>query len=128
MSGIWLLEETAQIDQDDADVLDKRLRRGSDMVKHLAAPPLAITLHDIVIHDTRKWFGDADIRLDALVVNGHGTIDDPESFYSPQTFRFPGVRDEEQLPTGESGLLAFLGRPSYFLDLFITASEGSEGL
>jgi hypothetical protein len=123
MSGIWLLEETNQIEDEEAGALDRQLRRGSDIVQHLAAPPLAITLHDIVIHDTKKWFGGADIRLDALVVNGHGTIDDPESFYSPQTFRFPGVRDEEQLPTGESGLLAFLGRPSYFLDLFITASR-----
>jgi hypothetical protein len=123
LSGIWLLEERTQIDEDEAESLDNQLRRGGDLVKKLAAPPLAITLQDIVIHDTKKWFGGADIRLDALVVNGHGTIDDPESFYSPQTFRFPGVRDGEQLPTGESGLLAFLGKPSYFLDLFITASR-----
>lgn len=123
MAGIWCLEETSRIEDNEADGLDRQLRRGDDLVKKMAAPPLALTLHDIVIHDTKKWFGDADIRLDALVVNGHGTIDDPESFYSPQTFRFPGVRDEEQLPTGESGLLAFLGRPSYFLDLFITVSR-----
>jgi hypothetical protein len=123
MSGIWLMEETTQIDEHEAESLDRRLRRGGDLVKMLSAAPLAITLHDIVIHDTKKWFGGADIRLDALVVNGHGTIDEPGSFYSPQTFRFPGVRDEEHFPIGESGLLAFLGRPSYFLDLFITASR-----
>ena len=123
MSEIWLHEELGRFDEGEAEALDKQIRRGGDMVKKMAAAPLAIMLHDIVIHDTKKWFGGADIRLDALVVNGHGTVDDPESFYSPQTFRFQDVRDGERLSTGEAGLLAFLGRPSYFLDVFITASR-----
>jgi hypothetical protein len=35
-----------------------------------AAPNLAVRLQDVVIHDAGKWFGGAEIRLDALVVHG----------------------------------------------------------
>ena len=55
------------------------------MVKKMAAAPLAIMLHDIVIHDTKKWFGGAGIRLDAWSSMGTGRSI-PESFYSRQTF------------------------------------------
>ena len=76
-----------------------------------------------MIYDNKKWFGGADLRVDALVVQGHGSTKDRGSFYMPQTFRFPGVRDGEALPVGESGLLIFYGRPAYFLDVFISVSR-----
>jgi hypothetical protein len=123
MNERWLLEQTPNLDEDAWGGLSDDLRTVRGGIHALLAPPLAVTIHDIVIHDNKKWFGGADIRMDALVVNGHGSPDDPASFYSPQTFRFPGVRDGEQLPTGESGLLVFYGRPAYFLDLFITVSR-----
>jgi hypothetical protein len=84
-------------------------------------PPLAVTLHDVVIHDVRKWFGGADLRLDALVV--HGATHSSGSIYQAGTFRFPRVRDGESLPIDAGGLLLFLGRPTYFLDIFVVVSR-----
>ncbi|HEX5936592.1 MAG TPA: hypothetical protein VFZ75_02710 [Actinomycetota bacterium] len=91
----------------------------------LDAPNLAATLRELTIHDNQKWFGEADVRIDALVVHGHGAIGEPDSFYTPQTFRFERVGDEDPLPIGD-GLLFFLGRPLYFLDLFLTASRSRD--
>lgn len=51
-------------------------------------PMLAATLHDVVIHDNRKWFGGADTRVDTLILHGNGTPEDSESWYSPTTMRF----------------------------------------
>jgi hypothetical protein len=119
----WLLDQRVSLTPEAEQGLGPELRRVRGGIDRLTAPPLALSIHDIVIHDNKKWFGEADVRIDALVVQGHGSTKDPRSFYMPQTFRFPGVRDGEQLPTGESGLLLFYGRPAYFLDLFITVSR-----
>ena len=120
----WLLEEVHPLDQAAEAGLEHVLgpggRRGLGI---LAAPQLAVSLDGMVIHDNRKWFGEADIRLDAFVVHGHGAEGEPESFYTPQTFRFSRVRDQDELPIGESGLLLFYGKPLYFLDVFLTVSR-----
>ncbi len=87
---------------------------------------LAIRLNDVVIHDVRKWFGGADIRLDAIVVDGGGGVDgggDDRMFYQPSTARFPGVKDGDRLPIYEPGLLVFFGQPRHFLDLSIMVSR-----
>lgn len=84
---------------------------------------LAVRLQDIMVWDTKKWFGDAQMRLDALVVHGKATESDSPSFYMPQTFRFPGIKDRDRLPTGENGLLIFYGQAIHFLDVFITVSR-----
>ena len=84
---------------------------------------LAVRLQDIIIWDTKKWFGEAQMRLDALVVHGHPTQGESSSFYMPQTFRFPGVKHKDRLPTGENGLLIFYGKAMHFLDIFITVSR-----
>jgi hypothetical protein len=86
-------------------------------------PTLAISLHDVVIHDNRKWFGGADLRLDALVVTGYGELGEPKSFYMPKTASFPGVKDGERLAIGEGGLLLFHGLASHFLALMIMVSR-----
>ena len=83
---------------------------------------------DLIIHDNKKWFGEADIRFDALVVQGNGKTNEPESFYMPQTFRFPRVADGDRLPTGETGLLIFYGKPNYFLDIISCDCKDSEDL
>ena len=57
-----------------------------------------------MIHFNLKWFGEAEVRLDARL-HGHGAVGEPESFYTPQTFRFERVGDEDPLPIGEAGLL-----------------------
>ena len=84
---------------------------------------LAVRLQDIMVWDTKKWFGDAQMRLDALVVHGKVTESDSPSFYMPQTFRFPGIKGRDRLPTGENGLLIFYGQAIHFLDVFITVSR-----
>jgi hypothetical protein len=86
-------------------------------------PYLAVRVHDIIVHSNKKWFGESDIRLDALVIHGQGKADNPESFYMPGTFRFSRVADGERLPTGEAGLLIFYGKPLHFLDIFIMVSR-----
>jgi len=124
----WLIDEAVPLDQAATEALESalgsRTMRGGLAV--LDAPTLAVSLRELMIHDNRKWFGEAEVRLDALVVHGHGAVGEPESFYTPQTFRFERVGDEDPLPIGEAGLLFFYGRPLHFLDLFVTASRSTE--
>lgn len=124
----WLINESAFIDTNTIEQKVEReinlkpsTRGGRESLEEL--PNLAIRMQDIMIWDTKKWFGDAEIRLDALVVHGNALADNPQSIYMPQTFRFPAVRDKDRLPTGESGLLIFYGQPQYFLDIFILVSR-----
>ena len=123
MTSPWLLEQEVSIDPATESALGESLRTVRGLEVSPSGPDLAISMHDIVILDNKKWFGGSDLRIDALVVQGQGSPDDAGSFYMPQTFRFPGVRDRERLPIGESGLLIFYGRPAYFLDVFITVSR-----
>jgi hypothetical protein len=119
----WLVEEQTPPSLTDlveaermSDDRDYDLRGGSHQ------PTLAITMHDIVVHDVHKWFGGADIRLDALVVHG-ATKTETTRFYHPGTFRFAGVRDGQRLAIDTGGLLIFYGRPRHFLDIFITIAR-----
>ncbi|HVO10126.1 MAG TPA: hypothetical protein VMX54_05170 [Vicinamibacteria bacterium] len=90
-----------------------------------ARTSLAVRLNDVVVHDTKKWFGGANIRLDAMVVHGPG--DDgsaaAEGLYRPGTWRFSNVRDGERLSIDAPGLLIFYGRPAHFLDISILVSR-----
>jgi hypothetical protein len=123
MPSPWLLERQVSFDSAVESEFGRDFRNVRGGIRHLTAPPLAVSVNDLVIYDNRKWFGGADLRFDALVVQGHGSTKDPGSFYMPQTFRFPGVHDGERLPIGESGLLIFYGRPAYFLDIFVSVSR-----
>jgi hypothetical protein len=84
----------------------------------------ALRLNELIIHNNRTWFGDGDIRLDALVVQGSGSKSKSD-FYHPSTFSFPRVADGEALSIGQPGLLLYYGQPRYFLDLFLLASRDS---
>lgn len=91
-----------------------------------AKPPLlAVRLNDIVIHDVRKWFGGADVRIDVITLHAPVKSDEggDADFYRPATFHFPGVRDGSRLSVDEPGLLVFLGQPRLFLDLSILISR-----
>ena len=88
--------------------------------------PIALRLHDIVIHSNKRWFdflGGADIRVDVLAVQGNVLDDDPKSFYTPTTVRFGGIGDESTVPLDEHGLLAFYGWPEHFLDISVLVSR-----
>jgi hypothetical protein len=91
-----------------------------------AAPeaPLAVSINDVVIHDTHKWFGGADIRLDVLAVHGNVDGEDAASWYKPTTRTFPNVKKGARL--NAEGMLVFFGWPRYFLDLFIIVSRDTE--
>jgi hypothetical protein len=89
-----------------------------------AEAPLAVSMNDIIIHDTHKWFGGADIRLDVLAVHGNVADAHAGSWYTPTTRVFPNVRDGARLNT--EGMLVFFGWPRYFLDLFIIVSRDTK--
>jgi hypothetical protein len=91
--------------------------------------PIAVRLHDITVHDNKKWFalfGGADIRIDSIIVQGNVMDDNPASAYAPSTLRFPGVKDDERLATDGHGLLAYFGAPRHFLDLSIMVSRDTK--
>ena len=119
----WLIEHVVPLESLSSEVEDTTVSRAMRGV--FDAPLIAVSLRELTIHDNQKWFGEADIRLDALVVHGHGAIGEPDSFYSPGTFRFGMIDDEDSLPIGER-LLFFLGEPLYFLDLFLTVSRSRD--
>lgn len=123
----WLIDKATPPDNEAIEQMEREIRSnqrgGRESVSLPQTINLAIRLQDIMIWDTKKWFGDADIRLDALVVHGHSTAGEAASFYMPQTFRFPGIQKRDRLPTGENGLLIFFGQALHFLDIFITVSR-----
>jgi hypothetical protein len=52
----------------------------------------------------KKWFdvlGGADVRVDAVVVQGNVVDSDSSTAYAPSTFRFPGIGDGDAVPTDE---------------------------
>jgi hypothetical protein len=120
----WLIDErtpltTAQVDHLDRELADGSGTRGADG----GLPTLAVSLHDVVIHDNRKWFGEADVRLDALVITGYADQASPGSFYRPRTASFARVKDSDKLQIGPGGLLAFYGPVAHFLDILIMVSR-----
>jgi hypothetical protein len=123
----WLIDEAMPPDAVAIELIERELNSnqngGRESFSQPQAVTLAVRLQDIMIWDTKKWFGDADIRLDALVVHGNATQGDSTSAYVPKTFRFPGIKDQDRLPTGENGLLIFYGNALHFLDIFITVSR-----
>jgi len=86
-------------------------------------PPLALTLHDVVIHNVHKWFGGAHLRLDALVVRGKSGSADRATVYQANTFRFPDVRSGQRLDIDTGGLLLFYGGAYQFLSIFILVAR-----
>jgi hypothetical protein len=125
----WLIDESRPLTDAQIDRLGRELAdagpstRGTCGSAGLDRPTLAVSIHDVVIHDNKKWFGEADVRLDALVVTGYGKENDPGSFYMPKTATFSRIRDDDRLQVGSGGLLAFYGPASHFLDLFLMVSR-----
>src|SRR3989442_13006977 len=119
----WLIDEAKAVDAVTRRELDKSLAATMRGEKRSAKTALAIRLKDMVIHDNRKWFGGAEIRLDTLVVHGKNPLAKEDTFYKPTTQRFARVRDGERLSIGDSGLLIFYGQPRHFVDISITVSR-----
>jgi hypothetical protein len=121
----WLFDGTrpltpSQLDQIDRGLADDDLEsRGGGRGR----PTLAVSVHDVIVHNNRKWFGEADVRLDALVVTGYGSSGDSSSFYLAKTAPFARIRDSDALQIGAGGLLLFHGVASHFVDLFLMVSR-----
>jgi hypothetical protein len=120
----WAIDETGSASPPDS-ALVQEVRRSS-VRRAGKSPRLAVRILEIIVHNNRRLFGEAAVRIDALVVHGAASGKLADS-YAPGTFRFDRVADGDHLPIGESGLLVFLGRPRYFLDLFIAVSRDKEG-
>lgn len=73
---------------------------------------IAVFLKPFVVLDTRKWFGGAELRLDAMVVHGGAEGSD---LFQPKTIRFPRVIDGQDLVDSDNGLMVYYGKPSHFL-------------
>jgi hypothetical protein len=125
IQDVWLIDDTRELDKPTLRRIERELPRDREGVLRGAqkVPNLAVRLHDVTIYNNKKWLGEADIRLDTLLVHGNGTRDKPQDFYMPQTFRFSRVADGDRLPIDDAGLLIFYGRPLHFLDLFLTVSR-----
>lgn len=115
----WLEEEGAL----DASVLLEQGARYRSDAEEAPERNLAVFVRPLVVLDTRKWFGDADLRLDALVVQG-GTAE--ETLYQPHTFRFPRTADGDDLAQDENGLLIYFGKPKHFLVLSLMLSRDTK--
>jgi hypothetical protein len=121
----WLVDRFRPLTDQDVDEIDRELASGGAHSRKQRGSPrdLAVTLHDVTVHDTRKWFGEANIRLDAFVITGFGNPKDPSTFYAPKSESFPRIRDGEKLPFGPGGWLMFHGPASHFLDVRIMVSR-----
>lgn len=126
MSDTWLISEQAPPTKSDLEQTAREAESlfSDEPTRGAALPRLSVKVRDVVCRDVQKWFGGADIRLDALVVHGNGQPADAESVYAPGTFRFPDIHENQRFPIDrEFGLLAFDGKPAYFLDVFVIASR-----
>jgi len=95
-----------------------------DVGRSVAPANLAIFLKTLVVSDTRKWFGEAELRLDVLIV--HGAAASVEDLYHPQTLRFPRVKDSDDIASGEHGLLVYLGQPKHFLAMSLMLARDTK--
>jgi hypothetical protein len=115
----WLVDETQPLSKDEA----REVARGEFGFQTPGAEvPIAVSLHDVTIHNTRVWFNrPAEVRIDALMVSP--TTE--ESIFHPATYEFSGVQDGQRLPIDKSGGVGlYLGRPKYLLDIALIASQG----
>lgn len=122
----WLIEDRA----DSRAVARSVVLEGAERERGSSAKgpdeTVAVRMHDVLIHNNKKWLdvlGGADIRLDAVVVQGNVIDDNPTAAYVPTTMRFSGIGDGDQLPSDEFGMLLYYGYPRHFLDISIIVSR-----
>jgi hypothetical protein len=121
----WLHEE-GSLDADLAFIGESSSRirsaarsAGKDTAEH----NLAVFLKPLVVDNTRKWFGETDIRVDALVSQAG---QDTGALFQPKTFRFPRVADGDNLANEDNGLMVYYGKPKHFLVLTVTLARDTK--
>ena len=116
----WLIDESAAVD---FGILESSLGSKNDFkLRRGGSASLAVRLNDVIIHDIKKLFGSADVRVDVIVQQGLPPQENVP-FYHPSTFRFPSVKNGDRLSIDHPGLLVFYGQPTYFLDISILVSR-----
>lgn len=90
---------------------------------YTATHNLSIFLKPLVIKNTRKWFGEADVRADVLIMQGG---QESGELYAPRTFHFPRVTDGDDLANVDNGLMIYYGRPKHFLVLTIMLARDTK--
>ena len=126
----WLIEEPADARAVARSVVFEGARQERGKAPPAPAQTVALRLHDVLIHNNKKWldiFGGADIRLDAVVVQGNVIEADPAAAYVPTTMHFSGIGDGDRLPSDDYGMLLYYGYPRHFLDISIIVSRDSRG-
>lgn len=91
-----------------------------------AAPPedtafageIALRLSKLIVHSNRAYWGTTGVRVDALAVTASQKGTSP---YTPKTFTFPRIGDEQALPFDD--LLIFAGKPARYLDFQLWVSK-----
>lgn len=122
----WLIEEPADARAVARSVVFEGARQERGKAARAPAQTVALRLHDVLIHNNKKWFdifGGADVRLDAVVVQGNVIDADPAAAYVPTTMRFSGIGDGDRLPSDDYGMLLYYGYPRHFLDISIIVSR-----
>lgn len=119
--SMWWIDESTVLSE--AEALQATQRSyGFDRANE---PPLNVAIHDVMIANTHRWFGGADIRLDVLVVTPTPAED---QLFRASTFAFTEVKDGQRLPIDPAaGLGAYTGWPQYFIDLAVVVSRGGQG-
>lgn len=124
MSAQWLIDESVSAGEVEGFVdHELKLRRESAGATPRKKPPIAVRINDVVIHDTRKWFGSSNIRLDTLVVHGASEGDKVKDVLHATTLRFPRIKENDRLPIDRPGQGIFYGHPKDFLDVSIMVSR-----
>ncbi|MGH9004697.1 MAG: hypothetical protein ACRDYV_16355, partial [Acidimicrobiia bacterium] len=120
MEASWVFDESAVLTGPEAVEASRRTFR-FDAANE---PPINITIFDVIVDETRKRFGGADIRVDALVVTPAPADD---QLYQADTFTFSEIKDGETLPIDPaSGLGIYTGWPQYFLSMAVIVSRGGQ--
>ena len=121
----WMFEEGA-IDPELAlvgEIRSKNRFTGHKPEEYTAAHNLSVFLKPLVIRKTRKWFGEADIRVDALVMQAG---QESGSLFAPRTFHFPRVADGDDLANDENGLMIYYGKPTHFLVITVMLARDTK--
>ncbi|MFV2070007.1 MAG: hypothetical protein ACC645_23825, partial [Pirellulales bacterium] len=104
-------------------ILDGAIHRdfSGDGGAETEAEPLALRLTDLVVHDNRKWWGEAEIRVDAVVVHGNSAS---STVFEAQTIRFERVADGDRVI--DEPVLLYYGRPRCFIDFSLCVSRNTK--
>jgi len=124
VSSGWLVDERRSVQDPELQDIQHALDTPPGMrAARLPTLTLAVRIGELIVHDTHKWFGSANLRLDAIVSHGGGDGKNAQSYYMPRTVRFSGVVDGSSLLATDTRLLIFHGRARHFIKISLLLSR-----